>query len=97
MRKPYTIKNIFNNNEEVDIDLFEISDIIVTNQYNNPDTGELFTSDIEFCVFIIDDEINNCHNEYGAYLSVKNAVEVTTQMWKGKTKDAIRELFKKYV
>ena len=87
MRKPYTIKDLFNNTEAI-IDLFEIADIHAVSSCFNPYTDEEVELEDECChIFMNNDK------EYIAKLSIAEALYFSKQMWKSKMKDSVRQIF----
>lgn len=87
MRKPYTIKDLFNNTE-VTIDLFEIYDIRATSSCFNPYTDEEVELEDECCHIYMNDD-----KEYLAKLSISEVLYFSKQMWKSKMKDSVRQIF----
>lgn len=87
MRKPYTIKDLFNNTE-VTIDLFEIYDIRATSFCFNPYTDEEVELEDECCHIYMNDD-----KEYLAKLSISEVLYFSKQMWKSKMKDSVRQIF----
>lgn len=90
MRKPFTIKE-FSSGNSIEIDLFEINQLYASDEIEDIETGNLIQIPDEVCHIIMNDG-----KEYDSKMTLSEALYVSKQMWKSKTKDTIRNLFKDY-